>query len=100
MLSDKSFILPYGRECKHKMAGEDKRKDKGEDNVKEDIKKLKDHIAGKQQDIRAKGLPIIVLVEGWAAAGKGGMINVASQAQLTLAGGKNGGIEQNTGNNP
>ncbi len=58
----------------NKIAGEDKKKDKNEDSVKEEIKKLKAHIAGKQQDIRAKGLPIIVLVEGWAAAGKGGNI--------------------------
>ena len=40
MLSDKSFILPYGRERKQN-AGEDKKKDKNEDSVKEEIKKWK-----------------------------------------------------------
>ena len=42
---------------------------------KAEIKALRAHLMGQQQAIRAKGLPILVLVEGWAAAGKGSLIN-------------------------
>ena len=45
------------------------------DSVKEELKALREELAAKQQSIREKGLPIIVLVEGWAAAGKGSLIN-------------------------
>ena len=43
--------------------------------LKAEIKAMREHLMGLQQTIRAKGLPIIVLVEGWAAAGKGSLIN-------------------------
>ena len=43
--------------------------------LKAEIKEMREHLMGQQQTIRAKGLPIIVLVEGWAAAGKGSLIN-------------------------
>ena len=43
--------------------------------LKAEIKQLRLHMAGLQERIKEKKLPIIVLVEGWAAAGKGTMIN-------------------------
>ena len=43
--------------------------------LKTEIKALREQLLAQQQTIRAKGLPIIVLVEGWASAGKGGLIN-------------------------
>ena len=43
--------------------------------LKAEIKQMREHLMGLQQTIRAKGLPIIVLVEGWASAGKGSLIN-------------------------
>ena len=42
---------------------------------KAELKALREKLMGQQQEIRAKGLPIIVLVEGWATAGKGSLIN-------------------------
>ena len=42
---------------------------------KSELKQLREKLMGQQQAIRAKGLPIIVLVEGWATAGKGRLIN-------------------------
>ena len=42
--------------------------------VKAEIKSLKEKLAGSQQEIKDKKIPIIVLVEGWAAAGKGSLI--------------------------
>ena len=42
--------------------------------VKAEIKALREALLGQQQAVREKKLPIIVLVEGWAAAGKGGLI--------------------------
>ena len=52
-------------------------KEKKEENVpiKTEIKAMHEQLMGLQQEIRARGLPIIVLVEGWAAAGKGSLIN-------------------------
>ncbi len=49
-------------------------KDEQAAKLKAEIKALREHLMGQQQAIRAKGLPIIVLVEGWAAAGKGSLI--------------------------
>ena len=43
--------------------------------LKAELKELREKLMGQQQEIRAKGLPIIVLVEGWATAGKGTLIN-------------------------
>ena len=53
----------------------DEEKKNGNDARKEEIKALREHLMSQQQAIRAKGLPIIVLVEGWASAGKGSLIN-------------------------
>ena len=53
---------------------EDQKKDESSA-LKAEVKALREKLLGMQQDIRAKGLPIIVLVEGWAAAGKGSLIN-------------------------
>ena len=43
--------------------------------LKAEIEQLQQRMIAQQQEIRAAGLPVIVLVEGWAAAGKGGLIN-------------------------
>ena len=43
--------------------------------LKAEIKVLKEKLLGQQQLIRDAKLPVIVLVEGWAAAGKGSLIN-------------------------
>ena len=43
--------------------------------LREEIKALREKLLGQQQAIRERKLPIIVLVEGWAAAGKGSLIN-------------------------
>ncbi len=45
------------------------------DQLKAEIKQLRARLMAQQQEFRAKGLPIIVLVEGWSAAGKGSLIN-------------------------
>ena len=51
-------------------------KDKAEKTqYKTEIKQMRAQLAARQQEIRAKGVPIIVLVEGWASAGKGSLIN-------------------------
>ena len=42
---------------------------------KAELKALREKLMGQQQEIRATGLTIIVLVEGWATAGKGSLIN-------------------------
>ena len=47
----------------------------GKEVLKAEIKELKEKLISMQQPLREKGLPIIVLVEGWAAAGKGSLIN-------------------------
>ena len=48
---------------------------KGKSARKAELKALREKLMSQQQDIRAKGLPVIVLVEGWATAGKGYLIN-------------------------
>ena len=54
----------------------EKKKDKAEQAaMKSEIKEMRAQLAARQQEIRAKGVPIIVLVEGWASAGKGSLIN-------------------------
>ena len=50
---------------------EDKKDNSG---IKEEIRELRDRLMGQQQLLREKKLPVIVLVEGWAAAGKGSLI--------------------------
>ena len=50
---------------------------KDEDNkkLKAEIKALRERLMAQQQLVRESKLPIIVLLEGWAAAGKGSLIN-------------------------
>ena len=55
-----------------KQSGSDKNENSA---YKEKIRSLQRRLVAQQQTLRAKGLPIIVLVEGWAAAGKGSLIN-------------------------
>ena len=43
--------------------------------LKAELKALRERLLAQQQEIREKKLPIIVLVEGWSAAGKGSLIN-------------------------
>ena len=58
------------------MKKENKAKGKTEDTaLKAEIKALRERLLAQQQEIREKKLPIIVLVEGWSAAGKGSLIN-------------------------
>lgn len=42
---------------------------------KEDTKAYRDNISARLQEIKAAGIPFIVLVEGWDTAGKGYLIN-------------------------
>lgn len=50
-------------------------KDEDSAALKAEIKALRERLLNQQQLVRDRKLPIIVLVEGWAAAGKGGLIN-------------------------
>jgi polyphosphate:AMP phosphotransferase len=43
--------------------------------MKAEIKTLREKLIAQEMLLREKGLPVIVLVEGWAAAGKGSLIN-------------------------
>lgn len=43
--------------------------------LKAELRTLRAALMARQQTVREKGLPILVLVEGWAAAGKGSLIN-------------------------
>ena len=43
--------------------------------IKAEIKSLRGKLLAQEMLLREKGLPVIVLVEGWAAAGKGSLIN-------------------------
>ena len=43
--------------------------------LKAETKALREHLIARQQTVRDSKLPIIVLVEGWSAAGKGSLIN-------------------------
>ena len=43
--------------------------------LKEAVRALREKLLSQQQSLRAKGLPVIVLVEGWSSAGKGSLIN-------------------------
>ena len=43
--------------------------------LSQEIRVLRDRLLTQQQLLRARGLPVIVLVEGWSAAGKGSLIN-------------------------
>ncbi len=52
----------------------EKSKPEEKDVLNEEIKALRARLIGQQQLIREKKLPILVLLEGWAAAGKGSLI--------------------------
>ena len=45
------------------------------DPLKAEIKSLRERLIAQQQQVRDKKLPVLVLVEGWASAGKGSLIN-------------------------
>ena len=47
----------------------------GKEALKAEIKELRARLTGLQESIKEAKIPIIVLVEGWAAAGKGTLIN-------------------------
>ena len=52
----------------------EKSKSEEKDILNEEIKALRARLIGQQQLIREKKLPVLVLIEGWAAAGKGSLI--------------------------
>ena len=52
----------------------EKSKPEEKEAVNEEIKALRAQLIGQQQLIREKKLPVLVLIEGWAAAGKGSLI--------------------------
>lgn len=52
----------------------EKSKAEDKDVLNKEIKELRARLIGQQQRIREKKLPILVLIEGWAAAGKGSLI--------------------------
>ena len=51
-----------------------KRKAEDKEELSSEIKKLREKLMGQQQLVRDAKLPIMVLIEGWAAAGKGSLI--------------------------
>ncbi len=52
----------------------EKSKPEEKDVLNREIKELRARLIGQQQLIREKKLPVLVLIEGWAAAGKGSLI--------------------------
>ena len=52
----------------------EKSKPEEKDVLNEQIKALRAQLIGQQQLIREKKLPVLILLEGWAAAGKGSLI--------------------------
>ena len=52
----------------------EKSKSEEKEALNEEIKALRARLIGQQQRIREKKLPVLVLIEGWAAAGKGSLI--------------------------
>ena len=52
----------------------EKSKPEEKEALNEEIKALRARLIGQQQLIREKKLPVLVLIEGWAAAGKGSLI--------------------------
>ena len=52
----------------------EKSKPEEKDVLNKEIKELRARLIGQQQLIRDKKLPVLVLIEGWAAAGKGSLI--------------------------
>ena len=59
------------KKAEEKAAKEEEKRDP----IKAEIKEMRTRLAALQQTVKEQGLPIIVLVEGWAAAGKGSLIN-------------------------
>ena len=51
-----------------------KDKQKKDRALREEVKALLATLAAQQMELKEKGLPVIVLVEGWSAAGKGSLI--------------------------
>ncbi len=52
----------------------EKAKAEDKDQLKKEIKEFREKLLGQQQLLRDQKLPVLVLIEGWAAAGKGGLI--------------------------
>ena len=52
----------------------EKKKKEDKDALGAQIKELQAKLLSQQQLLRDAGLPVIVLIEGWAAAGKGSLI--------------------------
>ncbi len=50
-------------------------KEEDSGSLKTEIRALRERLLAQQQLVRDRKLPVIVLVEGWAAAGKGSLIN-------------------------
>ena len=50
-------------------------KDEDSAALKAEIRALRERLFAQQQLIREQKLPVLVLLEGWAAAGKGSLIN-------------------------
>ena len=50
-------------------------KDEDSGALKTEIKALRERLLAQQQLVRDQKLPVVVLVEGWAAAGKGSLIS-------------------------
>lgn len=50
-------------------------KEVSKENYKPEAKELKKRLSGLQQKVKAAKLPVIILFEGWGAAGKGSMIS-------------------------
>ena len=50
-------------------------KDEDSGALKTEIKALRERLLVQEQLVRDQKLPVVVLVEGWAAAGKGSLIN-------------------------
>ena len=62
------------KEDKKSKDAEKSEKKKEQSTVKQEIRELRERLMAQQQLIREKKLPVIVLVEGWAGAGKGSLI--------------------------
>ena len=52
----------------------ERKKPEDKDALTEEIKQIREQLLGQQQLLRDAKLPVIVLIEGWAAAGKGSLI--------------------------
>ena len=57
------------------MAETSKNNDKDKKSVKEEVKALTSRLAEQQLLLKEQKIPVIVLIEGWAASGKGSLIN-------------------------